>query len=73
MAVKVMITDDPGALGIYQDDNGIAVDYVTGPYLAGNGLQSPIPVFVADGPIFADSMGNAQSSLAVTALPGVDE
>lgn len=56
--------------GVYEADNGVEVFETDTPYLMtdGKSLVSPLPVIDVGGPVFADGMGNAQSSMPVTGL-----
>ena len=65
IALTLTVPAGQSATGVYEDENGVEAYYTDGPYLAANGLQSPMPVFDAGGPVFQDSMGRAQKSLAV--------
>lgn len=59
------------ATGVYEAESGVEVFETDAPYLLSDGvsLQPPLPVVLADGPTFIDSMGNVQAALAVAGLP----
>lgn len=63
--------------GIYEAEGGVEIFVTDEPYLLSDGktLQPPLYVFDAGGPVFIDSMGNAQKSLAVAigSIPVEDE
>lgn len=53
--------------GVYETEGGITVHVTDNPYLLedGKSLQPPLLVFDAGGPVYMDTMGNAQAALAV--------
>lgn len=70
LGVTLSVTAGQQAIGVYEDSAGIPAFETAAPYLLSDGqsLESPLPVFDAGGPAFQDSMGNAQSAMAVTGL-----
>lgn len=63
------------ATGVYEAESGIEAFETDSPYLLSDGvsLQPPLPVMLADGSTFIDSMGNVQAALAVSGIgPGPD-
>lgn len=70
LGITFIVPDGQEATGVYEDENGIAVFETDEPYLLDDGksLQPPLPVKIVSGPIFTDSMGNAQSALAIMGL-----
>lgn len=69
LGVTLTVPDGQEATGFYNDPDGVEAFITDEPYLVDDGLQSPLPVFDAGGPVFQDSMGNAQASIA---LNGID-
>lgn len=63
------------ATGVYEDAAGVDVFETDVPYLLSDGksLAAPIPVKVVEGATFTDSMGNAQTAIAVSGLPEPEE
>lgn len=70
LGITLVAQGSAGATGVYEDPSGIEVFETNEPYLLEDGvsLQPPLPVFDAGGPVFQDSMGNAQRALAVRGL-----
>lgn len=70
LGVTFIVPNGQEATGVYEDENGVAVFETDSPYILDDdvSLQPPLPVKVVSGPIFTDSMGNAQKSLAVSGL-----
>ena len=62
------------SVAVYESDTGLDVFSTDVPYLLSDGvsLQAPMPVFDAGGSVYTDSMGNAQSALAVHGLSPPD-
>jgi hypothetical protein len=58
------------ATGVYESPGGVEVFETDAPYLLSDGasLMPPLPVIVIDGPVYADTLGNAQTAIAVTGL-----
>lgn len=75
LGVTLNVPNGQEATGVYEDASGVDVFVTDDPYLTddGRGLQSPLPVKVVEGATFADSMGNAQTALAVSGLPEPEE
>lgn len=68
LGVTFAIPDGQEAMGVYEDENGIAVFETNAPYLLSDGVsrQPPLPVKIVEGVTFTDSMGNVQAALAVS-------
>lgn len=64
------VPGDADPIGVYEAEGGAEVFETDEPYLLSDGtsLMPPLPAVLADGPIFTDKMGNAQTALAVTGL-----
>lgn len=77
MALGVTLTVPAGqeAIGVYDAAGGVPVSIEDDPYLLSDGrsLVSPLPVKVVEGAVYTDSLGNAQTALAVTGLPEPEE
>jgi len=71
LGITFIVPDGQEATGVYEADGGAEVFETDSPYLLSDGvtLQPPLPVKVVTGPTFTDSMGNAQTALAVSGLP----
>ena len=71
LGITFIVPDGQEAIGVYEADGGAEVFETDSPYLLSDGvtLQPPLPVKVVTGPTFTDSMGNAQTALAVSGLP----
>lgn len=71
------IPDGQEATGFYEIEDGVPVFETRDPYLMkdGHSLQPPLPVKLVTGPIFIDSMGNAQSASPIKrmAAPSVNK
>lgn len=70
LGITFTVPDGQEATGVYEAENGTVVFETDAPYLLedGRSLQSPLPVKIVSGPTFTDSMGSAQSALAVSGL-----
>lgn len=70
LGITFDVLSDQEAIGVYEDENGVDVFETDAPYLLSDGksLEAPLPVRVVDGPVFPDSMGNAQSAFPVNGL-----
>lgn len=70
LGITLLPSESKDATGVYESVDGIEVFYASSPYLLNDGksLAPPIPVFDAGGPVFTDSMGNMQASLAINAV-----
>lgn len=57
-------------VGVYEDEAGVGVFETDDPYLLEDGvsLESPVPVFLADGSIYQDGNGDAQRAMGVSGL-----
>lgn len=69
----VTIVEDDTAVGVYEAEGGLEAFEADGPYLMSDGksLQSPVPVQIVDGDVYADAMGNACAAIPIT-LPDED-
>ena len=70
LGVTLTVPAGQSAIGVYEDAAGVQVFETDEPYLLSDGrsLEAPLPIFDAGGSVFQDSMGNAQTALAVTGL-----
>lgn len=70
IGVTLEAVEGQDSVAVYESDTGLEVFSVSAPYLLSDGvsLQAPMPVFDAGGSVYTDSMGNAQSALAVSGL-----
>lgn len=70
LGITFTVPDGQEATGVYEATGGVEVFQTDGPYTLSDGasLQPPLPVKIVSEPIFTDSMGNAQSALAVSGL-----
>lgn len=74
LGITFVVPAGQEATGVYEDPDGVDVFETDTPYLLSDGvtLMSSLPVFDAGGPVFIDSMGNAQWALGVSGLPEDD-
>lgn len=70
LGVTFTVPDGQEATGVYEAESGTVVFETDAPYMLEDekSLQPPLPVKIVSGPIFTDSMGNAQTALAVSGL-----
>lgn len=70
LGVTFVVPEGKEATGVYDDPSGIKVFTTDEPYalLDGASLEPPLPIKIVDGPVFIDSMGNAQTALGVSGL-----
>lgn len=68
--IKVTLTVPPGqeATPVYEAEGGLPVELADDPYLDSTGLQVPLPIVDAGGPVYLVSDGSLQAALAVTGL-----
>lgn len=68
IGITFIVPDNEDPIGVYESDGGIEVFETDEPYLLSDGksLVDPMPVRMVDGPIYQDTLGNAQSALAIT-------
>lgn len=73
LGITFVVPGDCDATGVYQSDGGVDVFETDAPYLLNDGtsLTRPIPVVLVDGPVFSDTLGHAQSALAIN-MGGAD-
>lgn len=70
IGITLNLVEVQDSVAVYQADTGLEVFSADAPYLLSDGvsLQAPMPVFDAGASVYIDSMGNAQSALAVNGL-----
>lgn len=75
LGISFIVPAGQEATGVYEDTAGVEVFETDAPYLLSDGksLAAPLPVKVVEGATFTDSMGNAQTALAVSGLPEPEE
>lgn len=67
LGLTLTVPDGQDAIGVYESESGLECYMADGSYLLSDAhsLIAPLPVFFNDGPVYADSMGNARHALAV--------
>lgn len=67
IGITFVVPSDQDAIGVYDSPSGVDCFETDAPYLLEDGasLVSPLPAIRVDGSVYLDSLGNAQSALAV--------
>lgn len=75
LGITLIVPPGQEATGVYEDPEGVQVFETDTPYVLSDGksLSDPLPVKFVPGPVFTDSLGNAQAALPVSgAEPSFD-
>lgn len=68
LGVTFKVPSNKDAVGVYKSDAGVEAFETDVPYVLSDekSLADPLPVKLVDGPVFADTLGNAQTALAIS-------